>query len=94
MTKYILDEYFVVIKISLIVLLLPCLTKMLGTIGYHPRHKNNTHKHLYHVFLINLTPLTSCSYILQLQPTNFKLQHVTQCTFVVVISQSNLDKVS
>ena len=58
-------EYFDVIWAAVTVLFIPCATKMLGTIGHYPRQRNNIHKHLYHVYLIHLTALTSCNYKLQ-----------------------------
>ena len=73
--------YFVMIGMAFTVLLVPCATKLLGEIGHHIRHNNNTHKHMYHVDFIHLTTLTSCIYILhptnhKLQTTNYKLQCV------------------
>ena len=58
-------EYFVVIWVVVIVLLIPCATKILDTIGHYPRQRNNIHKHLWDVHLIHLTALTSCNYIRQ-----------------------------
>ena len=64
---------------------------MWGTVRHHQLHHTDTYKHLYHVYLIHLTSLTSCNYILQTATVNHKLM---QYTFVLAISQSELDGIS
>jgi hypothetical protein len=72
MTKNILVRVFYYIRMFLIVLLITCAIKFLGTTGCHPKHNNNTHENFYQVYLIHLIPLTK----LQLHATNYnyKLQ--------------------
>ena len=78
------------ILVVVIVLLIPCAKKMLGTIGNYPRQGNSIHKHLYYVNFIYLTALTSYS---GGQTTNYKLQNM-MCASVLVISQSDLSGIS
>ena len=56
------------IEMAFTVLLVPCATKLLGAIGHHIRHKNNTHKHIYRFHSFNNPDK------LHLHPTNYKLQ--------------------
>jgi hypothetical protein len=57
MTKDILSQVFVVIRMTLITLLIPCAIKMLGTRGWHPKYSNITPNNVYHVCFVHLTSL-------------------------------------
>jgi hypothetical protein len=73
MTKIILSQVFCRISIPFVVILITCATKLFDTTGYHPRHRNNIPKHVYHADFIHLTSLTSGNYILQTTTTNYNL---------------------
>ena len=57
--KSFLHKYFVMIRMTLITLLITCAIFFFGTPGYYPRHINNTLNHVYDVYFISSTPLTS-----------------------------------
>jgi hypothetical protein len=62
MTKIILSQVFCHISMLWVVIHITCATKSFDTTGYHPRHRNNIPKHVYHADFIHLTSLTSCNY--------------------------------
>jgi hypothetical protein len=91
MTKNILSQVFVVIRMTLITLLIPCAIKMLGTRGWFPKYSNITPNNVYHVYFIHLTSLVIYN---GLQTTDMTMMTSGNVLFVVAITKSNLDEIS
>ena len=65
MTKYILIQLFLCDQNNIDCTAYNLCYIMWGTVIHHQLHHNNTHEHLYLVYFIYLTALTSANYILQ-----------------------------